>query len=62
MFKKIIKKIFSILGFQISKIPNKQTKFLGFQKIKIGNFEIELKGNSILPKILERWPNYSPPY
>lgn len=57
MFKKIIKKIFSLFGLQISKISKKQEDSLDLQKI--GNFKINLGANHSLPKILERWPNYS---
>ncbi len=59
MLKTIIKQVFSFFGLQISKIPKKQKNFLGSQKIKIGNFEIKLKPDHALPKILEKWPNYS---
>jgi FkbM family methyltransferase len=58
MIKKIIKKIFFFFGIQISKLPRKITT-KNLSVLKVGQAKIKLNTEHTLPKILEKWPNYS---
>lgn len=60
MFKKIVKKVFNLFGLNISKLPqNRNLEKKKVIEIKIGEYKIKLTSDHALPKILEKYPNYS---
>jgi FkbM family methyltransferase len=56
MLKKLTKNLLKHLGLGIIRIPNHSTKIVQAQ---IGNFELKLRADHALPRILKNWPEYS---